>query len=165
MQPEFCSREKLLHYFKRQLNEKPTSNDPSYTCTNSQYLSHITSIDLMILTLAMAALQKQMWGHRPQHSPTQLNNNYTGLYTYWSNEPSAWYARSWSYHINKFTYLYQQWVNGSLLKGTTTLPCHLITSICPEQMHFMDYKNTSLGKATLKQFLSHSDQPHRSLWP
>ena len=26
MQPEFCSREKLLHYFKIQLNEKPTPN-------------------------------------------------------------------------------------------------------------------------------------------
>ena len=25
MQPEFCSREKLLHCFKRQQNEKPTS--------------------------------------------------------------------------------------------------------------------------------------------
>ena len=26
MQPEFCSREKLFHYFKRQQNEKPTSD-------------------------------------------------------------------------------------------------------------------------------------------
>ena len=33
----------------------------------------------MILTLAMAAPQKQMWGHRPQHSQIQLNNNYTGF--------------------------------------------------------------------------------------
>ena len=54
-------------------------SDPSYTCTNSQYLSHITSTNLMILTLAMAASQKQMWGHKPQHSHTKLNNNYTGF--------------------------------------------------------------------------------------
>ena len=27
MQPEFCSREKLLYYFMRQQNEKPTPNN------------------------------------------------------------------------------------------------------------------------------------------
>ena len=81
-------------------------NDPNHTCTNSQYLSHITSTNLLILSLAMAAPQKHMWGHRPQHSHTQLNNNFTGPHTYWSNEPSAWYAGSWAHHINNITYLY-----------------------------------------------------------
>ena len=81
-------------------------SNPSYTCTNSQYLSHITSNDLTILTLAMEAPQKQIWGHRPQHSHIHLNNNYTGFHTYQSIEPSAWYAGLWAHHINNLTYLY-----------------------------------------------------------
>ena len=90
----------------------------------------------------MAAPQKQMWGHRPQHSHTQLNNNYTGLHTYWSNELSAWYARSLAHHINNLTYLYQQWIKGSSLTGTTGLPCHYQ----PRTNTLYGLPNSSLGK-------------------
>ena len=140
-------------------------SDPSYTCTNSQYLSQITSFDLMILTLAMAAVQKQMWGHRPEHSHTQLINSYTGLYTFWSNELSAWYARSWAHHIYNLTFLYQQWINGGLLTWTTALPCHLISTITQNKHTLWITKVNHRQKPPSGGFSSHSDWPPRSLWP
>ena len=42
MQPEFCSREKLLHYFKRQQNEKPTPNE---NVLLKQKMSFLKSVD------------------------------------------------------------------------------------------------------------------------
>ena len=115
-------------------------SNPNHICMNSQYLLHITSTDLTMLSLAMSAPQKQMWGHRPQHSHHHLNNNYAGPHTYWSNEPFAWYAASWAHHINNLSYLYYQWVSGSLLKWTAALPCHLIKTVSLEQTHFNAYQ-------------------------
>ena len=120
-------------------------SNPSHTCTNSQYLSHRTPTDLRILSMAMAALQKQMWRCRPQHSHYQLNNNYTGPHTYWSNELSAWYAGSQAHHFSNLTYLHYKWVNDSMLTGTTALPCHLITTISPEQTYFNVYQSYHCG--------------------
>ena len=108
----------------------------------------------MILTLAMAGPQKQMCGHWPEHSHHHLNNNYTGPHSYWSNELSARYAGSQAHHINNFTYLYYQRVNGSLLTGTTALPCHVITTISQEQTQFNAYQNYCYEES---HCLGHSD--------
>ena len=57
MQPEFCSREKLLHYFKRQQNEKPTpkqyylftdSSKHSWSGILVQYLAQIMMTELKL---------------------------------------------------------------------------------------------------------------------
>ena len=51
MQPEFCSREKPLYYFKRQQNEKPTSNETVFTLT---FLSGVVII--IVLGVSVSTL-------------------------------------------------------------------------------------------------------------
>ena len=106
----------------------------------------------MILTLAMAALQKQMWGHRPQHSHTQLDNNYTGPHTYWSNEPSAWHAVSWGSPYQQ-SYLpvltVGQWQLADSNNCTTMQFNH---NYQPGTNTLYGPQISSIGEATLRQF-------------
>ena len=103
-------------------------------------------------TLPMAVPQKQMWGHRPQHSHNQLNNNYAGLHTYWSNQLSAWYVGSWAHHL---THILTCTISGSMA-AYCTMP--LDHNYQPETNTLYGSQNSSLGLASLRWFF-------RSQWP
>ena len=128
-------------------------SDPSYTSTNSQYLSHIASIDLMILTLAMAAPQKQMWGHRPQHSHIQLNNHLPGML---------------DHGLTILTILLTCTNSGSIAAcWREQLHYHATQSqISAWNKHTVWITKIHHGeKPPWGGFFSHSNQPHRSSWP
>ena len=114
-------------------------------------------IQIFQSTLAIAVPQKQMWEHSPQHSHTQLNNNYAGLHTYWSNEQSAWYAGSWAQHLTHIitAQSVDQWQLADR-NNCTTMP--LDHNYQPGTNTLYGPQNSLLGEASLRQFFE-------SWWP